>query len=316
MALASGLAGFFGFEPEATPGTFEAPTNFLPLVSESVMLQQERLESDGILAGRRVIDSDQWNGGPQTVGGQVQVELSTLGLVPLFTAALGAVSSAGSDPYTHTLTPGDLSDDALSLQFGRPAITGTVHPFSYAGCKILSWEMACQSGAIATFGFDVQGESQATDETLATPSYIADAKPLKFNHAVVSVGGSTIESKGITLAGDNALDTDRRFLGTYGAATPLEAGLRAYTGNLDVEFAGLTQTNRFLNGDEFAIVFTFTDAASYTITFTLNARFDGADANITGREILQQGLPYKVIGDGSDSDGITVEVVNNVAHGA
>lgn len=55
--------------------------------------------------------------------------------------------------------------------------------------------------------------------------------PFKFNHASVTLAGTSINVEAVTLSGDNGLDTDRR----YHAAEPLEAELRTYEGSMDVE---------------------------------------------------------------------------------
>lgn len=384
MALVSGQSSQIGFARETTPGTPVTAATFLPLVSESLTEAHERLESAGIIAGRRVLDSDQWNGGPVTIEGDVQLELSQQNMGLLLKSALGANSTTGGgNPYTHTITPGDLSDDSLTIQVGRPGVGGTVHPFTFRGCAITSWELAMNVDEIVTWGMSVasmgvesgsrvvsDGATTDTDATvtsasgaftsadigkrvsgsgipsgayiasinsatsvelsaaatatatgvsltigtaLATASYNSSLLPYKFNHGTVSIGGSTASVKGITLAGDNALDTERRFVGSETISQPLEAGLREYTGTIDVEFTDLTQTNRFLNGDEFAVVLTLTGSSSASATITLNARFDGADANVDGTGLLQQSLPYKVIGDGTDADGITVALLDGVS---
>lgn len=383
MALVSGQSSQIGFARETTPGTPVTVTTFLPLVDESITEAHERLESAGIIAGRRIVDSDQWNGGPVTIEGDVQLELSQQNMGLLLKSALGANSTTGGgNPYTHTITPGDLSDDSLTIQVGRPGVGGTVHPFTFRGCAITSWELACQVNEIVTFGASIaamgaesgsrvvidgvtntdttlssataaftsadigkrvsgtgitagsyivsitsatavvlSAATTATDTgvsitigtALASASYNASLLPYKFNHGTVSIGGSTASVKGITLSGDNMLDTDRRFIGSETISQPLEAGLREYTGTIDVEFSDLTQTNRFLNGDEFAVVLTLTGSSSASATITLNARFDGADANVSDTALLQQSLPYKVIGDGSDADGITIALLDGVS---
>lgn len=378
MALKSGLAAQIGFADETTAGTPVAPSLFLPLVEESITLDLERLESDAIIAGRRVLDSDMWNGGNATVAGDIGLELYNRSLTKLFKHMFGAVVTTGPGPYTHTFTPGDLDDDSLTVQVGRPGVGGTVHPFTYAGIKVASWELACSVGEIATLGLSVVGMgeqagsrvvtdgvlNETTTLTSATAvfsnadkgkrvsatgitagTYIASVtnattvvlsaaatatatgvsvtigtalgsatlaaglRPLKFNHGTISIGGTTANVKAVTLSGDNGLATDRRFIGSQFISTPLEAELRTYDGSVDVEFVDLTQTNRFLNGEEFAMVLGFTAGAD-SVTITTNSRFDGAAANVAGRGILEQSLPIKNIGD-TDAEAITAVLVNS-----
>lgn len=380
MALKSGLAGQIGFVTETTVNVAKAPTLFLPLVDESITMDKERLESDAIIAGRRVIDSDQWNGGPITVGGDVGLELTNRGLGTLFRHMFGGKSTSGSDPYTHTFTPGDLSGLSFTTQVGVPGVGGTVHPKTASGCKVASWEIACTAGEIATLGLSIvaqklqagsrtvtDGATTNTDATvtsssgaftaadvgksisgtgiptgayivsinsstsveisanatatatgltltiglaLASASLPANIKPLKFNHGTASIGGSTVNVKAISLAGDNGLDAERMFIGDENIAEPLEADLRTYDGSVDLEFTDLTQFDRFVRGDEVALVLAFTSGAD-SVTITTNVRYDGAPFDVAGKGIVEQSLPFKCIGDGSDADAITAVLVNS-----
>lgn len=375
----TGNAAQIGYALEVTVGTPVTTTAFIPLVSESLTQDRTRLESSGILAGRRVLTSDQYNGGDVTVSGSVQHELYNRGLGKLFTAIFGAVTTTGSGPYTHTFSPGDLTGDALTVQVGRPATNGTIFPFTYAGMKVASWEIACAAGEIATLGMDLVGAREFAFRTvadgvttsgsptitsataafsvddigkpisgtgipaastiiavasttsatlsanasatgtaivftfgvaLATATYPASLKPLKFNHASITLGGSSVNVKSLTLSGNNMLDDSRRFLGSQYIAESLEMGLREYTGSLEIEFTDLTQYTRFAAGTEAALVASFVSGAD-SVTITSNVRIDGTTPNVAGREILTQTLPVKCIASSTDASAITAVLVNS-----
>lgn len=375
----TGNAAQIGYALEVTVGTPVTTTAFIPLVSESLTQDRTRLESSGILAGRRVLTSDQYNGGDVTVSGSVQHELYNRGLGKLFTAIFGAVTTTGSGPYTHTFSPGDLTGDALTVQVGRPATNGTIFPFTYAGMKVASWEVACAAGEIATLGMDLVGAREFAFRTvadgvttsgsptitsataafsvddigkpisgtgipaastiiavasttsatlsanasatgtaivftfgvaLATATYPASLKPLKFNHASITLGGSSVNVKSLTLSGNNMLDDSRRFLGSQYIAESLEMGLREYTGSLEIEFTDLTQYTRFAAGTEAALVASFVSGAD-SVTITSNVRIDGTTPNVAGREILTQTLPVKCIASSTDASAITAVLVNS-----
>jgi hypothetical protein len=377
----TGLAAQIGYATEVTVGTPVTATAFVPLISESLTQDRTRLESSGIIAGRRVLTSDQWNGGDVTVSGSVQHELYNRGLGKLFTAMFGAVATTGAGPYTHTFTPGDLTGDALTVQVGRPATNGTVYPFTYAGMKVSSWEIACAAGEIATLGMDLVGQREFAFRTvtdgvttsgsasitsstaafsgddigkpisgtgiptgstiiavasgtaatlsanatatgtgvtftfgvaLASATYPTSIKPLKFNHASVTLGGSAVNVKSLTLSGNNMLDDSRRFLGSQYISEPLEMGLREYTGSLEIEFTDLTQYTRFVAGTEAALVAAFTSGTD-SVTITTNVRVDGSTPNVAGREILTQTLPIKCVASSTDASAITAVLVNSDA---
>jgi hypothetical protein len=374
----TGMDAQIGYALESSVGTPATVTAFVPLLSETLMQDKTRLESSGIIAGRRVLTSNQWNGGNVTVSGSVQHELYNRGLGKLFTAMFGTVATTGAGPYTHTFTPGDLTGDALTVQVGRPATNGTVYPFTYAGMKVSSWEIACSQGEIATLGLDLVGMREfayrtvtdgvttsgsadisstsaafssddigkpisgtgipagatiasvtsATAATLsanatatgtgitftigvalAAASYPSSIKPLKFNHAAVTIGGASVNVTSMTVSGDNGLNTDRRFLGTQYISEPLEAALRNYSGTLEIEFTDLAQYTRFVAGSEAALVASFTSGAD-SVTITTNVRFDGSTPQVDGLEILSQSLPFKCVASSTDASAITVALVN------
>lgn len=378
MAIKSGLAAQIGFVTETTAGVAKTPTLFLPIVDESIELAKERLESAGVISGRRVLDSLSWNGGPNTVSGDIGLELTNRGLGVIFKHMFGGVATTGSGPYTHTFTPGDLSGTAFTTQVGVPDVGGTVRPKTAGGCKVASWELAVSAGEIATLGLSVIGQNMqigsrvvadgvlntttlvtsataaftaadvgksisgtgipvgayiaavvsATNITLsaaasATASGVsvtiglplasatlpASIKPLKFNHGTVTIGGSAVNVKAATISGDNGLADDRRFIGDLNISEPIETDLRTYDGTLDLEWSDLTQWNRYVAGDEFAIVLAFTSGTD-SVTVTMNARYDGGSPSVSGRDIVEQSLPFKAIGT-TDAAAITAVLINS-----
>ncbi len=153
--MASGKDAQIGWAVETTAGTIVTPTAFAWLVEDGLEINDERVESAGIIQGRRGLASGQWAPGAITVEGSLGFELMNRGLGKLFRAMFGGVNTTGSGPYTHTFTPGDTSDDSLTVQVGVPAVGGTVHPKTAGGVAVTSWELACAAGEIATLNLDV-----------------------------------------------------------------------------------------------------------------------------------------------------------------
>jgi hypothetical protein len=302
MSIRSGLAAQFGFAAETTVGTRVTVTSFLPIISESYKRNDPRLESDAIRVGRLVETSNEWAAGQISIGGDIALELNVKDMRPILTAMFG--SETGASPYTYT--PGDLYGQALTFQFGRPDVSGTVQPFTYAGNKIESWEIACAAGKIATLG--LTGVSCLVDETtgvgLASASYTSGQKPFNFAGATLSIGGTTTNVNQLTIGGNNGLET-RFFNGSAYTKEPIATKLREYKGALVAEFESLTNYNLFVNGTEGALVASFVNGSS-SLIITQNVRFDGETPNIGGRGITKLNLPYKAIASSAaDSSAIT-----------
>ena len=315
MAIKSGLAAQLMMAAEATPGTAVTPTKSFEFRSESLVQEIERIESEGIRSGQRVMRSEDWTAGTQKISGDVELELSTKNWAFLFSHMLGSVVTAGAGPYTHTATPGDLSGKSLTVQVGRPDIGGTVQPFTYAGCKVASWELSCSVDELALVTLSMVGMSETTATALATASYTSGNALFSFTHGSLTVAGSSFPVKEVSLSGDNGLDAERFYLGQPTTSEPLEAALRDYSGSLTADFVSLDAYNRFVNGTEAAMVLTFT-RGSDSIAITTNVRYDGSTPNVGGREILEQSLDFKCIGPSTDADALTVVVTSTESSAA
>lgn len=311
MPFRSGIAAQLGFADEVTVGTPVAPSLFLPMVDESLSAERERLESEAILAGRRILTSGQWNGGMHTFGGDVGLELYDRGLPKLFKHMFGAVATTGTGPFTHVFTPGDLDGKAMTVQVGKPGVGGAVHPFTYPGSKVAEWELACSQGEIATLGLTLVSMDERTNVALGVPSYPAGLKPVKFNHGSVTIDGVAVKVKGATVSGSNGLADDRRFLGQQGIDEALESELREYTGSVELEFIDLAHYNRFIAGSEHAFALIFT-VGTHSLRIDGNVRYDGTSPAVGGRGLLAQTVPIKFIAPGAtDGSAISATIVDN-----
>lgn len=313
MALKSGMNSSLGFVAESTYGTYVAPTRWIPHVSAPLDFGIDRLESEGIMAGRRVLDADQWSAGNKTVKVPLGLELYDKSIGLLFTHMFGSVVTTGAGPYTHTFTPGDLTGKSLTMQIGTPNTTdGTVHPFSLLGCKIDSWELGLKAGEKATLGVDVVAKDVTTAQSLAAVSYATGiGLGMTFVGASVTLAGSAYKTEEISLAGNNGLATDRRFVGDQTVDEPVEADLRTYSGAINSELFDLTAYNRFVNGTTAALVLAMAKGTA-TATATMNVRFDGDAPKVEGRGIVKNALPFKCIGD-TDAAALTFVLVNGDA---
>lgn len=371
-----------GFAEEATYGVRVAPTRFYPVHEPNLSYEVERLESEGVIAGADVIGTDQWNGGPITVGGDVGFELYQDFAGLLFKHMFGSVVTTGSGPYTHTFTPGSIDDLSLCIQLGIPPVLGSaVIPVEFLGCKVTDWELACAADEIATLGLTFAARdalygtravadgvttnasttvtsataaftqadkgkliagtgitsgttiASVTDATtavlsaaatasgtsiaftigatLATASYgTLAATPFKFNHASVTVGGSSVDVTDLKISGANSLKTDRRFLGSQLAAKALREGRREFMVELGQEFRDLTAINALKNGTEVAVVASFA-GASTSVTITMNCRYDEASPSTDGKSLAEQPVKLKCVRSSStNASAITAVLIS------
>jgi len=308
----AGLNAQVGFAAETTYGTAVTVDRFYPFTDEGVGDEIEPLESEGIIAGARVIRSEQWDQGAHSVGGDVGMELWQQNTALLFEHMLGTITSSFTAGVgTHTVTPGDLTGKSLTVQKGVPASDGTVIPFTYAGAKIASWEVALSVGEIATLGATLLAQTETTGTALEAASFITDAaRPYHYVHGAVSTSGSEICVREISIEGENNLADDRQCIGQDFIDEPLEMDLRQFTGSMTLEFTDTTQYQRYQNGDELSLVLSLSASATAQATITMNVRYDGQTPQVGGKDLVLQDIPYKAIAVDDDADAITIVLVN------
>lgn len=308
MAIRSGLGAQVGLIQEVTYGTYIAPTRFLEFVSESLSLSIERIESNAIRAGTTILRTDRWGSGRWGVEGDIELEVATKGFGLIFKNMLGEVAittpAGGALARDHTHTLGDLFGDSLTIQVGRPGVGGTVHPFSYSGCKIASWELSNEVDGLLALTITVDGQTETTAQALATASFAANDQLLYFTGGAVTVGGSAFDVTNITISGDNGLATERYFLRATTPQLkkePVQAAFTEITGTMEIEFSDLTAYNRFVTGTTAAVTAEWTGpliegALNYGVLVTMpSVRFDGETPTVDGPDILSATVPFKVV---------------------
>lgn len=322
MALGSGLAAQFGFVSETTYGTAVTVTKFVPLLNEAVAADYERIESEGIIAGARVLKTGQWASGINRVGGEVGLELFQQGMGTLFRHMFGSVtSSVTANIGTHTFSPGDLTGQSMTVQIGRPQVGGVVTPFTYAGAKVASWELGIAADAAVTLGLDLIAKSETTGTALASATYLTDAQKPFFAPAggfvTMSISGSSVNVRELTIAGDNGLSDERLVVGSVYIDEPLEAARREYTGTATLEFSSTAQYQRFAQGGEYPIVVSMIASSSAGFSVTMNARFDSGVPAVDGPDIIVVDADYKCVATSmtNDATAISATLINSQTAG-
>lgn len=311
MAYPSGLAAQLGIAEEITYGTFVAPARFHEFISESIKFDRKRIASKAIRAGRRTLH--RWAAGTQKVQGSIVLEVAAQGFGLLFKHLFGGIVTTGTNPYTHTFTPGTLTGKSLSMQVGKPDDGGVVRSHSYLGCKLTGAELRARIDEYAQMTVNVYGAHEDTGQTLGVASYPATLSPFVFTSGSVTLAGSGFDVKEFTLSLQNALALERFFVKATTPERPkepLENGLMAITGNLMAEYVDLTAYNRFVAGTEAALVLSFNAGASAQLNITMNVRFDGETPVVDGRDLLTQPLPFVAVSSTSDAAAITAVLIN------
>lgn len=246
-------------------------------------------------------------------------EFATLGLT--FLGIAGQIGSRQvSDGVSTSASPTVTSATAAftNADIGKTITSGTTA--IPAGSKIGAVNSGTSVSIVsATTGLPVNCTASTTSNTftigmpLATVSYPSPlVKPFTYVQGAVTIGGTAVFVKEITLGFDNLLDDSRRGLGRAVIKEALEKDLRNFSGTITMEFEDTTQYDRFVSGSEFALVLSFT-SGTQTLVITMNVRFDGDTPKIGDRGLVDQPLQFVVVGASTDASGITAVLTNGDA---
>lgn len=313
-----------GIAEETTFGTIATPTRFYEYGNASIQQAIERIEYLGLRPNRKVLGTTNSVPGKVSVGGAIEMPVMNKGMALWWKHILGQIATStptgGTTARDHKATVGTLDGKSLTIQQGVPPTSGAAQAFTWAGCKVNEWELTWDTDSQLMLNVTVDGISESTATGLASASYPSGLEPFAYTKGVLTVAGSSFDISQFSLSGNNSLATERYFIRSTTPASKKEqlegGGIREYTGTLTCEFTDLTAYNRFVNHTTASVVLTATGsiiegALNYTVEVTLpDVRFDGETPNVTGFEIVEQSLPFKVL-DGANADGPVIVRTRN-----
>ncbi|MFD3464803.1 phage tail tube protein [Streptomyces sp. NPDC058682] len=305
---------YFGAVDEITYGTAVLPTKFFEFTDESIEGKYERIDSEAIRSGSRVLRSDRFATNPKGAEGDVKMEVISSGFEFWLKHMLGGISSGAPTGgfITHTATLGDLNGKSFTAQVGRVDNTGTKIPFTYEGGKVKEWELSNAVDELLklSVGLDFAKESIGAGTgayVAATPTYIANTKLFSFGGGTVTVSGTSFDISDFSLKANNGLKDDRYFIRNTGKKSePLESELRKYEWSLKAEFGGTTQMNRVASAiasgavADITVLWDGPDGAQFKVQMPF-ARFDEGPVNVGGLEVVEQDLSGIALTDGTAS---------------
>lgn len=312
MAIRSGIAAQIGLAAETTWGTYVAPDHWYEFNEEDLALAIEPIESAGLRANNRVLRSDRWAQGQKRVEGTVTMEVpsKSFGLIAKHSLGTATITtpSGATNARLHRHTLGDPYGLGLTVQVGRPGSDGTVHPFSYTGAKVNELTLSNSVDEILTAEIGLVAQNETTSQALASASYPTGNQVFNWTQGVISIGGGAVGVvTDFEVTVSTGLASERYFLGASTMSQPIIAEMTEITGTMSVEFDGLTNYNRFVNGTLASISAKWTAATviegstyPYVEVTLANCRFDGDTPAVGGPDVVTHDLTFKALYDGTN----------------
>lgn len=320
MPSGTGLDSQIGFGEETTPGTAVTVATFTEFENESLTTAPTWMETTGLRAGGRYVKRvSRVRQTRDNVEGSVTLEVPTKGASLLWKHCVASsVAASGTGTQAHTFG-GTWAGAALTVQVGRPEPVSpfTVRPFTYAGCKVTSWEFSCSTGESAMLTMEFAGMSATTATALAAAAYPTNVSNFGFDQIAATLGGVSLVSSGlvatgITIRGEFPLATERQGLG-FGRtkAEALLIGPPTITATLEGEFNKPALYDPFIAETAQAFVVTCTNGTQ-TLTFDMPAvKIKEASPQVGGPEIVTSTVELEAL-DNETNPPITITTVQGL----
>jgi len=240
MPLGVGAQGFIGIEMEVTPGTYIAPTVYLPLLEESLQFNQVQIQRRPL---RGIADMSGMLPGDQSVTGTIKVEITHDTLPYILRASRATGVKTGAGPFVYTYTPNALviPNKTMSITVVR-LTTGGI--FGYTGCVISSMKYSIDNGIlVAEFG--IVGRSEAS-QTLPTPTYVTTPPPATGQFTLQFATVTATDADTFELSIDDKAEPAFRLQGGN-VRTPVfvKYGERAVTASINRDFIDRTDYDAY-----------------------------------------------------------------------
>lgn len=317
MSIRSGLAGQAMFAVESTYGTFVAPTRSLEIEKESIKHDRLNIDSNAIRANMRVLRSDRYKRVGKGAAGTITMPAWNKGLGMLMQTAFGVdtitTPSGATNTRDHTSTYTDPFGKMLTVQIGRPDVSGTVQPFSYLGGKILGTTFSNDVDGYLMIDWDFDFQDVTTAQALGTFTPPTALELLSFAGGTISVGGSQKDVVDVKASFPHPQKTDRYFIKNSATKKePIINALAVPTVEITADFESLTEYGRFTGDSTAAITLlwegsiieagggaTVNPKYGFQITITA-ARTNEYEAQLDSVDVIPEKVTYQVMDDGTN----------------
>lgn len=228
----------------------------------------------------------------------------------VFGAATLASGVNGTDTrrlHTYTIDGSKLRELAMTVQKVVPASESSRKSFTYAGGKVLSWQLNAPGDGALMITPTVQLRSESLAVAAAAASYAADADFFSFTEYGLTIDGDTEPIQGISLTANLGISADRYQTGTSVGRNQLITARPELTGQIEREFENRNLYDAWVAGEEAALVMTATggqipsSASFYQFIATMPVvRYMGATPQIGGPDIVRTPIPFEIMDGGSD----------------
>lgn len=311
MSTGTGLSGQFGLKKETTFGTAVTVDKFFDIISAEIETETDQLGE--LFIGQRSLTTGAARTIKKGASGDIVYPVMTKGMDSLFEMLFGSrsvVQVGATAEWVYTYVPDTAGHRGLSAtgQVGLPATSGTVHPFTYAGGKVIGWSFEVEANGPVTLTVTWAFADADLTKPLASPSYVTGRLQFYAGETTLTWGGVDTCVKKITIASEREVDLERYCTSSTIRKEPLLTGEESFTVETDAEFAATALYSDYVSGTQKALVVeilgpeipTTTNPYKLLFTFAAAKLTDAAEPSLDGPEVLEQSPAWKALANGTD----------------
>lgn len=229
---------------------------------------------------------------------------------------LGAVASAGTGPYTHTITLArfpytlDSNKVALSLE-GVLGNSGDSEIFE--GCLINRTEISISSGGVMTVRQDIIAETSGGQETAGSPTFSSNGEEILHSHGgQITFNSTTDDIYEITITIDQKLSR-RQVLGSTDTKKPIPTDFTEVSVRFVREYTDDNRHDEYIVGTQGNATLSFAGTGNNALAVTLqNLYITDCSEAVNTAGVMRQTVEGRCESDGTD-EGISLVFTNDNA---
>ena len=289
MTQGIGASGILGIAREVTPGTYVAPEKYVPFMSETLKLMDDKKYRRPIRQSADMIGHVLGN---THVEGDIDIEAFT-DCIPYFMYAsrLTVVKTGASAPFLYTGTPNanGVAGTTLSITIVRNGIV-----FAYVGCTVGQYTFTVGDDGELMYKVSIVGLDEAVQSS-PSPTWPTTVPFGAGTYSVeIPTASQVFDSDTFEFAVNDNAAAEYRMKDTSRAASFVKFGEREATLKLMRDFDSRTDYDAFKAGTAQAVTVTATQDANNEIDIVSTTTVkDTYEVNIGGQgDLLRASISY------------------------
>lgn len=269
-----------------TPGTYVAPTKFVPFLNETVKFVQDTVWRRPI---RQTADITGASPGNVHIEGDISLEvLEDVIIYFLFCSRMTCVRSGSNPNYTYTFTPTSAAIPPRTFSLTIERTSGVV--FGYVGCVVSSLKFTIENGlltcSVAIIGRDEASQAQPTPTWPTTGVFGAGSYSIEF-----PTGTPVFDTDAFEFTIDDQAVPDFRLKNTGRGAQLIHYGERNCTLHAERDFVDRTDYDAFKAYTSQGVTLTASKGANNSISLVAQQAIkDTYEVNLSGQGDLVRAM--------------------------